>query len=449
MLLPRGADYVIACLAALRAGGAFLVLELAYPPELLAEVVDDSKPAVVITYTSEVGKIPEGVALIALDEKTTNGNGITNGHSEEPSSALADDDLEALAFVAYSSGTTGRPKGIANPQRAAILSYDLRFAVNDLKPGDRVACNVFFVWEILRPLLKGATVVTVADEVSYDPVALVDLLSTKHITETLMTPTLLAAVLARHPRIGSRLPDLRTLYLNGEVVTTDLARRALKALPNARLLNCYDACETHEVACGDVAEMLKGLDDDALYCPVGPPLDPKHIYVLDDEGQKVKAGVSGEFFVGGSILARGYLNRPETTAKAFTLDPYNGGEKAFMYRTGDLARLLPSGPLEITGRVGAMIKLRGYSVVPAKVESAIVKHLGVRYCAVIASGEGLDRQIVAYIVPEESSDRPSAEIDDSGHSPSARRTLSTHLAQYMIPALWVSSQFLGQVALAL
>lgn len=444
VLLPRSADYVIACLAALRAGGAFLVLELAYPPELLAEVLDDSKPAVVITYTAELGKIPEGVALIALDEKTPNGNVITNGHLEEPSSALAEDDLEALAFVAYSSGTTGRPKGIANPQRAPILSYDLRFNVNDLKRGDRVACNVFFVWEILRPLLRGATVVTVADEVSYDPVALVDLLSSKHITETLMTPTLLAAALARHPRIGSRLPDLRTLYLNGEVVTTDLARRALKALPNARLLNCYSACETHEVACGDVAEMLKDLDGDALYCPVGPPLDPKHIYVLDDEGQKVDAGVSGELFVGGSLLARGYLNRPETTAKAFTLDPYDGGERAFMYRTGDLARLLPSGLLEITGRVGTMIKLRGYSVVPAKVESAIVKHLGVRHCAVIANGEGLDRQLVAYIVPDEesSSDRPSAKIDDSGHSPSARRSLSTHLAQYMIPALWVELEHL-------
>jgi non-ribosomal peptide synthetase component F len=111
-----------------------------------------------------------------------------------------------------------------------------------------VACNVFFIWEILRPLLRGGTVVAVPDEASYDPAALVDLLSSKHITETLMTPTLLATVLSRHPHIGARLPDLRTLWLNGEVVTTDLARRAIKALPKARLLNCYSACETHEIA---------------------------------------------------------------------------------------------------------------------------------------------------------------------------------------------------------
>lgn len=446
VLLPRSADYVIACLAALHAGGAFLVLELAYPADLLTDVLGDANPTVVVTYTSEVGKIKEGITLITLDEtKLSNGNGhgeqkLSNGTSNgDESSASPDEeenDLERLAFVAYSSGTTGRPKGIANPHRAAVRSYDLRFGLSDLQPGDRVACNVFFVWEIIRPLLRGATVVAVPDEASYDPVTLVDLLAAKRITETLMTPTLLAAVLSRHPDIGNRLPDMRTLWLNGEVVTTDLARRALKGFPKIRLLNCYSACETHEIACGDISKML---DDEALYCPVGPPMDPKHIYILDDNGQRLEPGTSGELFVGGSLLARGYLNRPETTAKAFTSDPYDRTPGSLMYRTGDLARLLPSGLLEITGRVGAMIKLRGYSVVPGKVENAIVAHLNVKHCAVIAYGDGLDRQLVAYIVPDNdpSSGKPSAEIDEWAHSPSARRTLLPYLAHYMIPALWV------------
>ncbi|GAB7350151.1 hypothetical protein MBLNU459_g0818t1 [Dothideomycetes sp. NU459] len=435
VLLQRSADYVIACLAALRAGGAFLVLELAYPPELLADVIDDAKPAVVVTYRAEVGKIKTGIPVITLDEKVTE----ANGHSKEPSPLPADDDLERLSFVAYSSGTTGHPKGIANPHRAAVLSYDLRFGLSDVQPGDRVACNVFFVWEILRPLLRGATVVAVPDEASYDPVALLDLLSSKRITETLMTPTLLAAVLSRHANIGARLPDLRTLWLNGEVVTVDLARRAIKALPKVRLLNCYSACETHEIACGDISDMLGKLDDDALYCPVGPPMDPKHIYVLDESGQRVEAGTAGELFVGGSLLARGYLNLPETTAKAFTPDPFASTPEARMYKTGDLARILPSGLLEITGRVGAMIKLRGYSVVPAKVENAIVTHLAASHCAVVAHGEGLEKQLVAYVVrdKEAPTNRPALEIDESGYSPAARRTLLPYLAQYMIPAVWV------------
>ncbi|PGH12717.1 hypothetical protein AJ79_04077 [Helicocarpus griseus UAMH5409] len=432
VLLGRSADYVIACMAALRAGGAFLVLETAYPPNLLADVLDDSSPAVVVTSRSQAGKIKADVPLIVIDEKPLNG---APPVTELPS-LPADDDLERLAFVSYSSGTTGRPKGIANPHRAPVRSYNLRFAISDLQPGDRVACNVFFVWEILRPLLRGATVVAVPDESSYDPAALVDLLSAKRITETLMTPTLLATVLARHSALGARLPDLRTLWLNGEVVTTDLARRAIKALPNTRLLNCYSACETHEIACGDIRDMF---DDEVNYCPVGPPMYPKHTYILDESGNRVDPGVTGELFIGGSMLARGYLNRPETTAKAFIPDPFDSTPGARMYRTGDTARILPSGLLEISGRVGAMIKLRGYSIVPGKIEHAIVNHLAVTNCAVIAHGEGLEKQLIAYIVhdKENSSGRPSVQINESGHSPEARRILSPYLAHYMVPALWV------------
>ncbi|OQO03789.1 hypothetical protein B0A48_10429 [Cryoendolithus antarcticus] len=440
VLLPRSADYVIACLAALRAGGAFLVLELAYPPELLADVLEDASPVVVVTYRAEIGKIKQGIPVISLDELQS-AAGI-NGATDEANSLNGlpeENDLDRLAFVAYSSGTTGKPKGIANPHQAAVRSYDLRFGLSDLQPGDRVGANVFFVWEIIRPLLRGATVVAIPDEASFDPKALVDLLAAKKITETLMTPTLLAAMLARNSDLGTRLPDLRTLWLNGEVVTTDLARRGLESLPNVRLLNCYSCCETHEVACGDIREMLAQLDADAQYCPVGPPLDPRHVYILDDSGQKLEAGVSGELFVGGRLLARGYINRPETTARAFTADEFDSASGARKYRTGDLARLLPSGLLEITGRVGAMIKLRGYSVVPGKVENAILANLAVRHCAVTAHGEGLDRQLVAYMVrdPNASSERPNVEIDESGHSPNARRALTESLALYMIPALWV------------
>ncbi|KAI0419391.1 enterobactin synthetase component F [Xylaria grammica] len=437
ILMGRSADYVISCLAALRAGGAFLVLELAYPPGLLADVLEDARPTVVITHTAYVGQIKSQVPLIVLDEQeSAHDEGSPPSGSANGPPVAPDDDLERLAFVSYSSGTTGRPKGIANPHRAAVRSYDLRFALSDLKPGDRVACNVFFVWEILRPLLRGATVVTVPDEKSYDPVALVELLRSKRITETLMTPTLLATVLARHSNFGSRLKDLRTLWLNGEVVTTDLARRGLRALPNARLLNVYSASETHEIACGDIGEMF---DEETQVVPVGPPLDPEHTYIVDEEGNKVEPGVSGELVIGGHLLARGYLNLPDTTAKAFVQDPFESTPGARMYKTGDTARMLASGLLEITGRVGSMIKIRGYSVQPGAVEHTIVTHLAFSQCAIVSHGEGLDRQLVAYVVAdtEVTEDRPVVAIDDAGFSPSARRVLSAHLAHYMIPAVWV------------
>jgi thioester reductase-like protein len=168
-------------------------------------------------------------------------------------------------------------------------------------------------------------------------------------------------------------------------------------------------------------------------------MEPEHIYILDENRRKVEVGAPGELFVGGSLLARGYLNLPETTAEAFVRNPFDPTPGSRMYRTGDLARMLPSGVLEITGRVGAMIKVRGYSVVPGKVENAIIDRLAVKQCAVIAHGDGLDRQLVAYIVrdKEEPGDRAIPIIDESGYSLVARRTLSTSLAQYMIPALWV------------
>lgn len=450
VLLPRSADYVIACLAALQTGGAYLVLELAYPPDLLADVIDDATPAVVITREAESGKIKAGIPQIVLGKTTKEPNGVlANGDAQtaEPAAETngvaqeGPDDLDRLCFVAYSSGTTGKSKGIANPHRASVLSYNLRFGISDVKPDDRVACNVFFVWEIIRPLLRGGAVVTVPDDVSYDPVALVELLATKQVTETLMTPTLLAACLSRFPDLGSRLQDLRTLWLNGEVVTTDLARRALLALPNVRLLNCYSACETHEISCGDIREIL---DEKLTNCPTGKPLEPENIHVLDEEGNEVPAGTQGELYVGGDLLARGYLNLPEVTAKAFLADKFKPEVPgARMYRTGDLAVLHPSGLLEITGRTGSMIKLRGYSVVPAKVQSTITEYLAVRHCAVVPHGDGLERQLVAYFVRDEvSATRPAVEIDEAGHSPAARKHISPYLAQYMIPALWVELESL-------
>jgi non-ribosomal peptide synthetase component F len=141
VLLPRSADYIIACLAALRAGGAFLVLELAYPPELLTDVLEDATPAVVVTYRAEVGKFKQGTPLVIVDEQEKSSTPESNGFAPPPTET----DLDRLAFVAYSSGTTGKPKGIANPHRAPVNSYDLRFQLSDLQPGDRVAANVFFV----------------------------------------------------------------------------------------------------------------------------------------------------------------------------------------------------------------------------------------------------------------------------------------------------------------
>lgn len=175
-------------------------------------------------------------------------------------------------------------------------------------------------------------------------------------------------------------------------------------------------------------------------CPVGPPLDLAHTYILDEAGNRVGVGGVGELYVGGGLLARGYLNLPETTARAFQPDPFDARAGACMYRTGDLARLRPSGRLEICGRVGGIIKTRGYTVQPAAVEAAMRRHLAVRDCVVVARGDGLQRQLVAYVVAEAEPPqrgRTVVVVDGAGYSPVARRALADHLAHYMIPSRWV------------
>ena len=439
--MERCADFVVACLAALKAGGAFLPLELAYPASLLGEVIADAGPRIVLTHKHYAERLPRGQARLCLDGEAIDA-GLSGDELGPPP------DLDNLVFVSYSSGTTGKPKGIANPHRAAVRSYLWRFGISDYGPGDRVGCNVFFIWEMFRPLLRGAATCVIPDDVIYDPEALVRFLEEYRITEVLMTPSLLQTVLnAGGPEVGTRLAALRVLWLNGEVVTRTLARRVLATLPDTRVLNVFSASETHEVAAGDLRDLIDGTS--ATYCPVGHPMDPDRLYILDEEAQPVPDGVAGELYVGGDCLARGYVNRPELTAQRFVDDPFSPEEGARMYRTGDKGRLLPGGNLEVLGRVDFMVKVRGYSIELGAVEAAIERHLAVRSCVVVAEGEeGEDKRLVAYLVsssdPGEREGRYAGwSIDPrTGRSPEIRRRLQESLPHYAIPAVFVELEAL-------
>jgi amino acid adenylation domain-containing protein/thioester reductase-like protein len=439
--MERRAEYVVACLAALKAGGAYLILELAYPPPLLRDVVADAGPRVVLTQERYAGNLPEGTACLCMDEGWEEG---IEGSGSGESSLV---DQNALAFVSYSSGTTGKPKGIANSHRAAVRSYMWRFGLSDYGPGDRVGCNVFFIWEMLRPLLRGATTVVIPDDVIYDPGALIRFMEEYGISETLMTPSLLETVLdASGPDLADRLSSLRVLWLNGEVVTRTLARRALKVLPDTRLLNVYSCSETHEVAAGDLRELAES--PHSTYCPVGRPMDPNRLYIVDEEMREVPEGEAGELFVGGDCLARGYVNLPEKTEESFPVDPFSSEDGARMYRTGDKARILPDGNLEILGRTDFMVKIRGYSVELGAVEAAIEDNLAVRACVVVADGEeGQDKRLVAYLVPSTEDERGERyagwNLDPrTGRSPEIRRRLQESLPHYAVPATFVEVEAL-------
>ncbi|MBA2693411.1 MAG: amino acid adenylation domain-containing protein [Rubrobacter sp.] len=434
--MERSAEYVIAMLAAMKAGGAYLPLELAYPASMLEEIIEESKPTAVLTKKRFEKDLPPNLETISLDAGRTDE---TTGNDAEISSELPEASPENLAFIAYSSGTTGKPKGIANSHRAAATSYFWRFETSDYGSGDRVGCNVFFVWEALRPLLRGGASHVIPDDVIYDPRALVELLAERGITETLMTPSLLETTLNNvgDEEVGKMLPSLRTLWLNGEVVTKPLASRAAKALPDTRLLNVYSISEAHEVAAGDLSELMK--NPHSTHCPVGRPISPKRTYVLDEEANPVPDGEDGELFVGGECLAREYIGLPEKTAERFLNDPFAGEGR--MYKTGDRARLLSDGNLEILGRCDFMVKIRGYSIELGAVEAAIEESLPVEGCVVVADGEeGEDKRLVAYLVPEADEE---FDVDArTGRSTEIRHALKDTLPHYAIPAAFVVSDSL-------
>ena len=431
--MERCAEYVVAILAAMKAGGAFVPLELAYPASQLEDVLTDCEPSIVLTKDAHAGRLPGWQESFRMDADEPE---VPDGDYEPPRV-----DRENLAFIPYSSGTTGKPKGIANPHRAPVLSYLWRFGVSDYGSGDRVGCSVFFVWEVLRPLLRGGASYVIGDDVIYDPPALVRFLEEHRITEIQMTSSLAEAVLdASGPDLAERLPDLRTIWICGEVVTKTLARRLLGALPHARSFNLYSIAETHEVAVTDLAEAVAHTG--STYCPVGRPSRPERLYILDDGLRPVPEGEAGEVCVGGDMLARGFVNLPEKTAERFVPDPFAGEEGARMYKTGDRGRILPDGHLEILGRADFRVRIRGYNVELGAVEAAIEEKVAVRACVVISEGdEGEDKRLVAYVVPEPRADDRFSGWSlnpETGRSKEIRGVLREVLPHYAVPAVYVA-----------
>ena len=431
--MERCAEYVVAILAAMKAGGAFVPLELAYPASQLEDVLTDCEPSVVITKDAHAGRLPDWQETFRIDADEP------GAPDDDPEPVRVD--RENLAFIPYSSGTTGKPKGIANPHRAPVLSYLWRYEVSDYGVGDRVGCSVFFVWEVLRPLLRGGASYVIGDDVIYDPPALIRYLEEHRITEIQMTSSLAEAVLdASGPDLAERLPDLKTIWVCGEVVTKTLARRLLERLPRARSFNLYSIAETHEVA---VTELGEALDHpDATYCPVGRPALPERLYIVDDELRRVPEGEPGEVVVGGDMLARGFVNLPEKTAERFVADPFAGEDGARMYRTGDRGRILPGGQLEILGRADFRVRIRGYNVELGAVEAAIEENVAVRACVVVSEGdEGEDKRLVAYVVPEPKEDHRFSgwSLDPAtGRSKEIRGVLREVLPHYAVPAVYVA-----------
>lgn len=430
ILMETSVDFVVAYLAILKAGGAYLRIAPALPDHVIGEILDGVRPLAIVTRGALARRLPDAWRTarrcISLDE------GWAAAIDREALPALdavaARPGPQSLAYCVMTSGTTGKPKGIVCPHQGAVNSYWWRYAHLPYGDGEREACNVFFVWEVLRPLLAGRPAFVIPDTVIFDPRRLVGLLEREGITRVLLTPSLLEQVLnACGGELASRLARLRMVILNGEVVSLALAERVRAALPHVTLVNDYSISECHDVTTtriGD-ARLVPG----SRTLPAGHVIANVRVYVLDDDLAPLPWGVPGEVYVAGPTLARGYLDLPDETAERFVADPFQGGT-ARMFRTGDIGRVLADGQLEIRGRARFMVKLRGYSVVPSAVEAVIARFPAVGAVAVVTVDDPMTGQPAALAAYIAGRNGMLTAVELAG----LRAHLKEHLAAYAVPA---------------
>uniref|UniRef100_A0A8D8VTW3 Linear gramicidin synthase subunit D n=1 Tax=Cacopsylla melanoneura TaxID=428564 RepID=A0A8D8VTW3_9HEMI len=425
VLMERCLEWSISYIAVHKVGGGYLPLETSYPPALLESVLEDARPSVIITKGKYLSRLENtSVPIVLLDNDFL--SILTSENKKHPSPTYPQVNLDDVAYVVYSSGTTGKPKGIVCPHRGAVHAYKWRFKACPYDENEREACNVFFVWEMLRPLLKGIPMYIISDETIYDPPHVTKFIKENRITRILFTPSLLETIIKyKGVDVSECFKTLRIIIFCGEVVTTSVRDQIASLCPWIKLLNLYSISECHDVSCADISNP-NGIKEGRQYCSVGKTLPYVQMITLDEEFKETKMGTPGDVYIGGPALAIGYLNRPDLNKAKFIQTPEHlrktCGDR--LYSTGDWGYALGDGTFEIIGRSDSMVKIRGYTIELQAIEVALRGHPAVKSCCVLCIGEeGQNKVLVAYIV--NSNSISTSEL---------RAYLKTKFPFYMIPS---------------
>jgi len=412
--VERSLDMVVGVLGVLLAGGAYVPLDPEYPPERLALMLGDAAVRVLVAQESVRGRLPDpGCPVLPLED--------AGSAAQAPLPEAIPPD--ALAYVIYTSGSTGRPKGVALSHRA--LANLVQWHVDALLPA---AATLQFsslsfdasCLDMFAALASGGVLHVVDDETRRDGRRLAAFLA-EHRTVKLNLPVVALQQLAEQDATGLAV---REVIATGEQLqVTPGVRRLVEGLPGARLHNQYGPSETHVVTSFGLPGPPAGWE---ALPPIGRPIANCVAYVLDRRCRPAPPGVPGEIYLGGVQLARGYLGRPALTAERFVASPF-GPPGARLYRTGDLARRRRDGNLEHLGRIDAQLKVRGHRVEPGEVELALREQAGVAEAAVTAWGEGVERRLVAHVVPGPAFAGPAA----------LRAALRGRLPEHLVPGAFV------------
>lgn len=430
LYLDRSLAALVGLLATLKADGAYLPLDLAYPKERLRYMLGDSGAAVVLTRERLRGGLPaECPPVLCLDEPAEDGG------DEAPAQGTAGPD--DLAYVLYTSGSTGRPKGVMISHRG--LANYLAWCAEEYRmeegEGAPVHSSLGFdltVTSLLGPLTKGRTVVLLDEEDGLEALRSA-LLSPRRFSLLKITPAHLDVL---GQMLAEADPPLRvgTLVVGGEALRAESLRTWSQLAPDSRVVNEYGPTETVVGCC--VHEVLRG-DGLAGAVPIGRPIAGAEIHLASPRLRPVPAGVAGEILIGGLGLARGYLGRPDLTAGSFIPHPFADVPGERLYRTGDLGRWNADGTLEFLGRIDHQVKIRGFRVELGEIETVLAQHPGVREAVVVARADrGGEPRLVAYTVA--AAEEPGA--DD------LRSWLARHLPEHMLPTEHVALRALPLTA---
>lgn len=408
--LPRSLELVIALVAVLRAGAAYLPLDLAHPDERLARILASAQPVCVLAAAEDSARMA-GVPVLAPEQWT----------ALSFAAPWADPAPSDAAYVIYTSGSTGEPKGVVIEHRAIVNRLLWMREHYGIRADDRVlqktpATFDVSVWEFFLPLLCGATLMVAGPDAHRDPTELARLIREHGITTAHFVPSMLDAFLAAPASEGLQL---RRVFTSGEALDA-ASRDRFHARVHAELHNLYGPTE----AAVDVSYWPASAQDRSRPVPIGFPVWNTRLYVLDARMQPVPVGVAGDLYLGGVQLARGYLGRDDLTTERFLADPFLPGER--IYRTGDVARWRRDGAVEYLGRSDHQVKLRGLRIELGEIEAALRELPGMDRVEVLLRQDAPgDARLVAYV--------PAAHAD----AVTLRSHLATRLPDYMVPSAFV------------
>ncbi|MFL6284933.1 MAG: amino acid adenylation domain-containing protein [Pyrinomonadaceae bacterium] len=416
VMLERAPELVVSLLAVLKAGGAYLPLDPAYPTERLSFMLEDTGAGALICREESAARLPAHTSKVVSLESHADSIARQSDHDPPARSVPSN-----LSHVIYTSGSTGRPKGVAI-EHGCVVNF-LNWARQTFTPeelaGVLASTSVCFdlsVFEIFAPLSSGGSVVLAADALhlaTHEAAARVTLINT--------VPSAMAELL----RLKAVGPGVRAVNLAGEALKNSLVQQTYAETHVGRVLNLYGPTEYTTYTTG--TEVVRGARREPT---IGRPIANTVVHILDEELRPVPVGVIGEICVGGAGLARCYLNRPEMTAERFVPDHVGGRAGARLYRTGDLGRYLESGDIEYLGRKDHQVKVRGYRIELGEIEAVLLRHPEINEAVVVAGEDRRgEKRVVAYVVAGQGRHVAAGELRDH---------LRQTLPGYMVPQTFVT-----------